>query len=104
MLRLLLVGCLVAGGAGALPAAEQTQVLVVGMVHLDNPGRDVINFEFKNVLGERRQKEIREVVERLKAFRPTKVAVEAPPESAPATAAPARSIHGGQVCPQGRRT
>jgi hypothetical protein len=96
MLRLLLVGCLVAGAADrpgasaagasptdASPAAAKTQVMVLGVVHLDNPGRDVINFEFKNVLGERRQKEIREVVERLKAFRPTKIAVEVRSESAP---------------------
>jgi hypothetical protein len=86
MLRLLWVGCLVAAAGhwtGASAAEMKTQVLILGVVHLDNPGRDVINFEFKNVLGERRQKEIREVVERLKAFRPTRIAVEAPAESAP---------------------
>jgi pheromone shutdown protein TraB len=86
MLRLLLIACLVAGAGdrrGASAAEAKTQVLILGVVHLDNPGRDVINFEFKNILGDRRQKEIREVVERLKAFRPTKVAVEASAESTP---------------------
>jgi hypothetical protein len=85
MLRLLAVGGLVAGicdWAGAAQAGAPTQVMILGVVHLDNPGRDLINFEFKDILGARRQKEIREVVEGLKAFRPTKVAVEAPPESA----------------------
>jgi hypothetical protein len=84
MSSLLWVGCLLAAGGDrgdVSPVVAKTQVLVVGMVHLDNPGRDVINFEIKNVLGERRQKEIREVVERLKAFRPTKIALEAPPAS-----------------------
>jgi len=54
MSSLLLVGCLLAAGGDrgdAAPAATKTQVMVVGMVHLDNPGRDVINFEIKNVPG-----------------------------------------------------
>jgi hypothetical protein len=85
MLRLLVIGALIAGmsdWAGAAQPAAPTQVLILGVVHLDNPGRDLINFEFKDILGARRQQEIRDVVERLKAFRPTKIAVEAPPESA----------------------
>lgn len=82
MLHPLLV-CWVILGAGlradAAPAAAPTRVLIVGMVHLGSPGLDLVNPEIKDVLGERRQREIREVVERLWAFRPTKIALEALP-------------------------
>ena len=66
--------------ASGVPARPPTQVLIVGMLHLGNPGRDLVNPEIKDVLGERRQKEIRDVIDRLKAFRPTKVALESTPD------------------------
>jgi hypothetical protein len=84
MLNTLLICSLMFGvedQAAAAPARPPTQVLIVGMVHLGNPGLDLVNPEIKNVLGERRQKEILEVVERLKTFRPTKITVEAPPDA-----------------------
>jgi hypothetical protein len=68
--------------AAAAPPRPPTQVLIVGMVHLGNPGRDLVNPEIKDILGQRRQKEIMEVVDRLKAFRPTKIALESIPEAA----------------------
>jgi hypothetical protein len=81
MLRPLLI-CLLLHGfddrAAAVPARQPTQVMVVGTVHLGSPGLDLVNPEIKDVLGERRQKEILQVVERLKAFRPTKIALESP--------------------------
>jgi hypothetical protein len=57
---------------------ESTQVLVLGVFHLDNPGRDLVNPGIKDVLGPRRQKEILDVVARLEKFRPTVIALEAP--------------------------
>jgi hypothetical protein len=81
MFNPLLICSLIFGVAAEAPPEKPAQVLIVGMVHLGNPGMDLVNPEIKNVLGERRQKEIREVVDRLKAFRPTKIAVEAPPEA-----------------------
>jgi hypothetical protein len=68
--------------AAAAPARPPTQVLIVGMVHLGSPGRDLVNPEIKDILGQRRQKEIRELVDRLKAFRPTKIALESTPDAA----------------------
>src|SRR5271156_3625397 len=84
MLNSLMLCCLslAVGDKPAAPAETPTQVLIVGMVHLGNPGLDLLNPEIKGILGERRQKEIQEVVDRLKAFHPTKIAVEATPGSA----------------------
>lgn len=63
----------------APPAKPQsTQVLVLGVFHFDSPGLDMFNTRVKDVLGERRQKEILEIVKRLEEFRPTRIAVEAP--------------------------
>jgi hypothetical protein len=84
MLSALLICSLMFGVAdknGAASTEPPTQVLIIGMVHLGNPGRDLVNPEIKDVLGERRQKEIRDVVDRLKAFRPTKIALESTPHA-----------------------
>lgn len=54
------------------------KILLLGTYHMDNPGQDAINIRADDVLGEKRQREIEELVERLARFRPTKVAVEAP--------------------------
>src|SRR5262245_26455174 len=58
-----------------------SQVMIVGVFHMNNPGRDLFNFGIKDVLGERRQKEIQEVVTRLERFRPSKIALEMPAAS-----------------------
>ncbi len=87
MLPTLLASLLVHGGDQPAPAASAkvappaTQVLIVGMMHLGNPGLDLVNPHIKDVLGRRRQQEIEELVQRLQAFRPTKIAVEASPGS-----------------------
>jgi hypothetical protein len=72
----------------ALPAASQQpvpekpippaygEVLVLGVYHMANPGRDLFNAQPDDVLSTMRQAEIAQVVEALKAFHPTKIAVE----------------------------
>jgi hypothetical protein len=68
----------VAGGAAAsAPPAGRAEVLVLGVYHMANPGRDLFNMKADDVLSPKRQAEIAELVAVLKAFRPTKVAVEA---------------------------
>lgn len=71
---------LVAGLFAVVPAAVQTgekpALLIVGTPHFDNPGRDIANTRVANVLTPERQREIEAIVERLAAFRPTRVAVE----------------------------
>ncbi|MFI5181521.1 MAG: DUF5694 domain-containing protein [Thermoanaerobaculia bacterium] len=59
-----------------LPAAR-AEVLVLGVYHMANPGRDVFNMKADDVLAPGRQAEIAELVAALKRFRPTKIAVEA---------------------------
>src|ERR1041385_761572 len=64
----------------ALPAQPappaRAEVLVLGTYHMANPRRDLFNVEVDDALAPRRQKEIARVVEALKKFRPTKIAVE----------------------------
>lgn len=60
------------------PKTPTAEVLIVGVFHFDSPGLDMFNTRVKDILGERRQAEIRDVVKRLEAFQPTKLAVEAP--------------------------
>jgi hypothetical protein len=61
---------------------EKTQVLVVGTFHFDYPGLDVIKTEDKDkidVLTEPKKSEITELVNYIKKFKPTKIAIEAFP-------------------------
>lgn len=55
----------------------QISILSIGTLHLANPGRDKFNVVVDDVLTDRRQSEIVDVVDRLLAFRPTRIAVEA---------------------------
>jgi hypothetical protein len=59
-------------------AAAKAHVLVLGTFHMANPGRDMFNVQADDMLAPKRQAEIAAFVEALKAFRPTKIAVEAP--------------------------
>lgn len=61
----------------AVQPAARAEVLVVGVYHMSNPGRDVFNTQTDDVLSPRRQDEIAHVVAALKEFRPSKIAVEA---------------------------
>jgi len=65
------------------PDAERAEVLVLGTYHFANPGLDVVQVEVADVLSAARQEEINTVVEALARFRPTKIAVESIPPSAP---------------------
>ncbi len=61
-----------------LRSAQKPTVLVLATSHMANPGRDVFNSQWDDVLTEKRQQEIRQFVNLLKRFKPTKIAVEAP--------------------------
>lgn len=64
----------------SLSAAAETpraEVLVLGVYHMANPGRDVFNMQADDVLAPKRQAEIAQVIEALKKFHPTKIAIEA---------------------------
>ena len=61
---------------------EKTQVLVVGTFHFDYPGLDAHQTDEENkidVLKEPKKSEVSELVEYIKKFKPTKIAIEATP-------------------------
>src|SRR2546425_494593 len=59
----------------ATPA--RAEVLVLGTYHMANPGHDIFNMQADDVLAPKRQAEITQLIEVLKRFHPTKIAVEA---------------------------
>lgn len=78
--------CLLVLAIAALPVAAQeprprAEVLVVGVYHMNNPGRDIFNSKTDDVLAPNRQAEIAQVVAALEKFQPTKIAVEAEAEN-----------------------
>lgn len=75
-LVLTVVILVVAPGVGA-QAPARAEVLVLGVYHMANPGHDIHNMHADDVLAPQRQAEIAQLIEALKKFRPTKVAVEA---------------------------
>jgi len=59
-------------------AQKQTrpEILILGTYHMANPGRDIHNMQADDVLSPKRQQEMEQLIEVLKRFRPTKVAIE----------------------------
>ena len=55
---------------------QKPTIVILGSPHLANPGMDTFNNKMDDVLSPKRQREIQEVVKRLKAFKPTKIALE----------------------------
>ena len=60
------------------PNDDRIQVLLIASFHMSNPGADKFNMKSDDVLSPKRQSEIAQVVKNLSAFKPTKIAVEAP--------------------------
>ncbi len=60
----------------AAQTAARPEILVLGTYHMANPGRDIHNTQADDILAPKRQQEIAQLVEVLKRFRPTKIAVE----------------------------
>ena len=67
-----------------IPASEcsaeegRIQVLLLGSYHMSNPGMDAFNLEADDVTTPKRQAELQALADRLKAFNPTKIAIEHP--------------------------
>jgi hypothetical protein len=70
-------------GLLAFPRASWSQsdvrpeILVLGTYHMANPGHDIHNMQADDVLSAKRQQEIAQLIEVLKRFHPTKIAIEA---------------------------
>lgn len=52
-------------------------IMILGSGHLANPGKDTFNVRMDDVLAPKRQNEIKQLVSQLKAFRPTKIGIQA---------------------------
>lgn len=74
MKRLLCIFALTLSAAAQQP--QRGEVLVLGVYHMNSPGRDVFNMQVDDVLAPKRQAEIAQVIETLKRFNPTKIALE----------------------------
>src|SRR5215211_4826967 len=59
----------------AQPSATQAEILILGTYHMANPGHDVFNMEADDVTSPKRQQEITQLIDVLKKFRPTKIAI-----------------------------
>ena len=68
---------LVRQAASAAKPAARPEILVLGTYHMANPGHDIVNLTVDDVRAPKRQAEIAQLVEVLKRFSPTKIAVEA---------------------------
>jgi Family of unknown function (DUF5694) len=62
------------------PMSEHVQVMLLGTYHMDNPGLDEVNVDADDVLADRRQAELRDLVTRVSEWNPDRVAVERPYE------------------------
>jgi hypothetical protein len=58
-------------------APVRAEVLVLGVYHMANPGHDIVNMQADDVLAPMRQEQIAQLLEVLKRFKPTKIAIEA---------------------------
>lgn len=56
---------------------SRPEILVLGTYHMANPGHDIHNMQADDVLSPKRQQEMAQLMEVLKKFRPTKIAIEA---------------------------
>jgi len=73
----LFLGGLAVAIASWAQSDARPEILVLGTYHMSNPGRDVHNTQADDVLSPKRQQEIAQVIEVLKKFHPTKIALEA---------------------------
>lgn len=68
--------------ADHLDGPAVAEVLILGSYHMNNPGKDIYNLKADDVLAPKRQAEMRELLDVLARFRPTKIAMEADADSA----------------------
>lgn len=58
--------------------STQPVIMVLGTYHWANPNRDAVKTNYDDPRSAKRQAEVRVLLDRLKAFKPTKIAVEQP--------------------------
>jgi len=73
----LVLGLLAFPTASTAQSDVRPEILVLGTYHMANPGHDIHNMQADDVLSAKRQQEIAQLIEALKRFHPTKIAIEA---------------------------
>jgi len=73
----LLLAALTISLTGWAQSQTKPEILILGVYHMSNPGRDLYNMKADDVLSPQRQQEIAQLIEVLKKFQPTKIALEA---------------------------
>lgn len=79
MKRLSLIAALILSplsGVAAQEPAEPVEVMILGVYHFANPGRDVVNIEVDDVTTPQRQAELEALSAALAEWRPTRILVE----------------------------
>lgn len=76
MIRTALLAAAIATASTLAHAADETQVMIVGSFHMDNPGLDLHDMHADDMLAPKRQAEIKAVIDGIARFKPTMVAVE----------------------------
>lgn len=61
---------------GFAQTQSKPEILILGTYHMANPGRDIYNMKADDVLSSKRQEEMSQLLQVLKKFNPTKIAVE----------------------------
>ena len=77
----LFLGILAISVASHGQSDARPEILVLGTYHMANRNRDIFNLQADDDLSPKRQQEIVQVIEVLKKFHPTKIAIEADSES-----------------------
>lgn len=58
--------------------SPKPKIMILGTFHFDNPGIDTVETKRDSISSDKRQKEVRELIDKIKAFKPTKIAIEIP--------------------------
>jgi hypothetical protein len=56
------------------------KVMCLGVYHFSNPGLDAVKSSVQDMMSDKRQAEVQQVVDQIRKFRPTKIAIEWPTE------------------------
>jgi hypothetical protein len=68
-------------GAVDANAREKPALVILGTYHMGTPGNNVVNGKVDDIASPERQKQMVQLVEKLKTFKPTKIVVEADSEN-----------------------
>jgi len=77
----LVLGVVAISIASRAESDARPEILVLGTYHMANPGHDLYNMQADDVQSPKRQQEIAQLIEVLKRFHPTKIAIEADTQS-----------------------